>query len=74
MMCLYAPYINSYKRYGSTVGAPGNLSWGGGDNRTVAFRIEIKPSKVYIVGLQGVISAEVENQVAQITSLGMLKK
>jgi putative cell wall-binding protein len=30
---------------------------------------ESKPSKVYIVGLQGVISAEVENQVAQITSL-----
>lgn len=30
---------------------------------------EIKPSKVYIVGPQGVISAEVESQVAQITSL-----
>lgn len=30
---------------------------------------EIKPSKVYIIGLQGVISTEVESQVAQITSL-----
>ena len=30
---------------------------------------KIKPIKVYIIGLQGVISSEVENQVAQITSL-----
>ncbi|MCL6611577.1 MAG: glutamine synthetase family protein [Peptococcaceae bacterium] len=38
LMCFYAPYINSYKRYGSTFGAPRNLSWGF-DNRTLSFRL-----------------------------------
>ncbi|BAF60479.1 glutamine synthetase [Pelotomaculum thermopropionicum SI] len=38
LMCFYAPYINSYKRYGSTFGAPRNLSWGF-DNRTLSFRV-----------------------------------
>lgn len=38
LMCFYAPYINSYKRYGSSFVTPRNLSWGL-DNRTVAFRL-----------------------------------
>jgi glutamine synthetase len=38
LMCFYAPYINSYKRFGSTVGAPSHLSWGF-DNRHLAFRV-----------------------------------
>jgi glutamine synthetase len=38
LMCFYAPYINSYKRYGSSFVVPSLLSWGI-DNRTVAFRL-----------------------------------
>ena len=38
LMCFYAPYINSYKRYGSTVGAPSHQSWGL-DNRHLAYRV-----------------------------------
>ena len=38
LMCFYAPYVNSYKRYGSSYVTPCNLSWGL-DNRTVAFRL-----------------------------------
>ncbi|HNR34911.1 MAG TPA: glutamine synthetase, partial [Candidatus Hydrogenedentes bacterium] len=34
---LYAPTINSYKRYGDLTFAPTTITWGG-DNRTVAFR------------------------------------
>jgi glutamine synthetase len=34
---LYAPSINSYKRYGDLTFAPTAVTWGG-DNRTVAFR------------------------------------
>lgn len=34
---LYAPTINSYKRYGDLTFAPSTITWGG-DNRTVAFR------------------------------------
>ena len=35
---LYAPTINSYKRYGEHTFVPTRVTWGG-DNRTVAFRI-----------------------------------
>ncbi len=34
---LYAPSVNSYKRYGDETFAPTTVTWGG-DNRTVAFR------------------------------------
>ena len=37
LQLLYAPTINSYKRYGDLTFAPTTVTWGG-DNRTVAFR------------------------------------
>ena len=37
-MLMYAPNVNSYKRYVSLTWAPTNLSWGV-DNRTVALRV-----------------------------------
>jgi len=37
LQLLYAPTINSYKRYGDETFAPTRVTWGG-DNRTVAFR------------------------------------
>jgi glutamine synthetase len=36
--CLFAPTINSYKRYQSASWAPTKLAWSG-DNRTVGFRV-----------------------------------
>lgn len=38
LQVLYAPYINSYKRYKYQSFAPYNIAWGG-DNRTVTFRV-----------------------------------
>lgn len=38
MMLLYAPYVNSYKRFVVNGGAPTTFTWGV-DNRTTAFRL-----------------------------------
>ncbi|BCL78262.1 hypothetical protein ccbrp13_07270 [Ktedonobacteria bacterium brp13] len=45
-MVLYAPVINSYKRYIEGTWAPLNTTWGM-DNRTCAVRIIFPTSKIF---------------------------
>lgn len=42
LMSLYAPNINSYRRFSNYINAPTNLHWGI-DNRTVGFRVPESP-------------------------------
>ena len=40
--CLFAPYVNSFRRYVKDHAAPINLEWGR-DNRTTAIRVPVSP-------------------------------